>query len=124
MNRITSGKYSHNKRIKIIKLTSGFTNSNSNLTVYAMEQLKQSGQYAYISRKLLKRNYKQACISILTKLFHLALSAYSKCIVVCNNSNIYLNKKLLIYSNITPPKKWVHQLNLFFDISNTYIYSF
>nr|BBH43111.1 ribosomal protein L20 [Spumella sp. NIES-1846] len=97
MIRITHGYTTKKYKKKILKLTKGYRGTASNLSTYAIEQLTQSYNYAYIGRKLKKRYFKTLWISrinITTKYFNIQ---YSFFLNILKKNNIFLNRKLLAY---------------------------
>lgn len=62
MPRVKSGTTRHARHKKVLKLTKGFRGTNNRLYKRASEALLHSGQYAYIGRKLRKRDMRKLWI--------------------------------------------------------------
>lgn len=97
MPRAKTGVVRHRKHKKVIKLTKGFRGTNSRLFRRANEALLHSGQYAYIGRKLRKRDMRKLWILRI----NIALKTisekfkYSQFINQLKKSQIMLNRKML-----------------------------
>ena len=63
MARIKVAVTAHKKRRKIMKLAKGYYGSKSKQYRAAKEQVMRSLRYAYIGRKLRKRDFRQLCIA-------------------------------------------------------------
>lgn len=111
--------YNKSLKKKYLKFAKGYTCSNSNLYILAVEQAIQSFNFAYKSRKLKKRNFKKLWIgriSIITKLFKIS---YSKFVGTLRKSRIFLNKKCLAYLAHINPK--ILQ-RIFLEAKNSYLF--
>lgn len=95
MVRITRGQNSLRKHKKFLKLAKGYVGSNSNLSTMAMEQLVQSFNFAYVGRKLKKRNFRRIWIHKINSIIRLKNITYSKFIGDLRNIKILLNRKIL-----------------------------
>lgn len=97
MPRVKSGITRSKRHKKVLKLTKGFRGANSKLYKRAKEALLHAGQYAYIGRKLRKRDMR--------KLWILRINAaikeidekmqYSRFINALKKTNISINRKML-----------------------------
>ena len=63
MPRVKGGVISHKRHKKILKLAKGYRGSKSKLFRVANEQVMKSGQYAYIHRRLKKRDFRKLWIA-------------------------------------------------------------
>jgi large subunit ribosomal protein L20 len=57
--RVKRGNVAAKRRKKILNLAKGFVGSNSRLSTMASEQVVQSLNFAYIGRRLKKRNFRR-----------------------------------------------------------------
>ena len=104
MIRITRSNIAHQRRKKILKLCKGYTGSNSRLSTYAGEQLIQSLNFAYKSRRLKKRYYRMIWIKHINSVLCTLKLKYSCFIGKLRKLNILLNRKmlaLLAYSDLS-----------------------
>jgi len=97
MPRSKTGTVRRKRHKKVLKLTKGYTGTNNRLFRRAHEAMLHAGQYAYIGRKLRKRDFRKLWIirinaslkSIDEKL------NYSRFINNLKKANIQLNRKML-----------------------------
>ena len=89
MARIKAAVNAHKKRRKIMKLAKGYYGSKSKQYRAAQEQVMRSLRYAYIGRKLRKRDFRQLWIARINGL------SYSKFICGLKKAGIDLNRKVL-----------------------------
>jgi large subunit ribosomal protein L20 len=97
MARTKTGVTRRRRHKKVLKLTKGFRGTNNRLYKRAKEALLHSGKYAYIGRKLRKRDMR--------KLWILRINAaikevdetmkYSRFINALKKANISINRKML-----------------------------
>lgn len=97
MPRTKTGFTRHRRHKKVLKLTKGFRGANSRLYKRAKEALLHSGKYAYIGRRLRKRDMRALWITRISA----ALSQideklqYSRFINGLKKANITLDRKML-----------------------------
>lgn len=97
MPRVKSGTTRHKRHKKVLKLTKGFRGTNNRLYKRAKEALLHAGQYAFIGRKLRKRDFRKLWIFRINaglKSMEAKLS-YSRFIKALKDNNIELNRKML-----------------------------
>ena len=97
MVRVKRGNVAAKRRKKILNLASGYTGSNSRLSTMAGEQLVQSLNFAYISRRLKKRNFRRIWIYRINAATRVRKNVYSKLIGSLRNLDIFLDRKILSY---------------------------
>jgi len=97
MPRTKSGITRHKRHKKILSLTKGFRGANRRLYKRAKEASLHSGQYAFIGRKLRKRDFRRlwtvrigAALKQIDPKF-----AYSRFIKALKDKNIALDRKSL-----------------------------
>jgi large subunit ribosomal protein L20 len=95
MVRVKRGNVAHKRRKKYLKLAKGYVGSNSRLSTLAGEQVIQSFNFAYISRRLKKRNFRRIWIYRINAAIRARKTIYSKFIGSLRNLNILLNRKML-----------------------------
>lgn len=97
MPRVKSGFTRHRRHKKVLKLTKGFRGTNNRLYKRAKEALLHAGQYAFIGRKLRKRDFRKLWISRISAGLKSmeATIKYSRLIKALKDNNIELNRKML-----------------------------
>ena len=95
MVRVTRGNVAAKRRKKYIKLAKGYVGSNSKLSTFAGEQVVQSLNFAYIGRRLKKRNFRRIWIYRINAASRIQKNSYSKLIGSLRNRNILLDRKSL-----------------------------
>lgn len=95
MVRITRGNIAVKRRKKYIKLAKSYIGSNSRLSTFATEQVIQSFNFAYISRKLNKRNFRKNWIHIINATVRNLGVNYSSFMGYLRSNFILLNRKML-----------------------------
>lgn len=97
MPRAKTGTTRHKRHKKVLKLTKGFRGTNNRLYKRAKEALLHAGQYAYIGRKLRKRDTRKLWIirinAALKQVDETLL--YSRFVNSMKKANITLNRKML-----------------------------
>jgi len=90
---------------KVLKATKGFRGTNRRLFKRAQEALLHSGQYAYIGRKLRKRDMRKLWImriNAAVRQIDPALT-YSKLVNLMKKSEVALNRKMLAELAVNTP---------------------
>jgi large subunit ribosomal protein L20 len=101
MVRIKRGNVAARRRKKYLKLAKGYVGSNSRLSTMAGEQVVQSLNFAYIGRKLRKRNFRRIWIYRINAASRARKNIYSKLIGCLRNVDIFLDRKILAYLAFT-----------------------
>lgn len=97
MVRVTRGNVAAKRRKKYFKLAKGYVGSNSRLSTMAGEQVVQSLNFAYIGRKLKKRNFRRLWIYRINAASRARNNVYSKLMGSLRKINIFLDRKMLAY---------------------------
>lgn len=92
------------KRRSILKSAKGYRGAKSKLYRTAREQVMKSGQYAYIGRKLKKRNFRALWITRINAGCRQNGISYSKFIAGLKNKGIDLNRKVLADMAVRQPE--------------------
>ena len=95
MVRIKRGNVAAKRRKKYLTLAKGYVGSNSRLSTMAGEQVVQSLNFAYIGRRLKKRDFRRVWIYRINAATRARKNIYSKFIGCIRNLNIFLNRKVL-----------------------------
>ncbi|MBO6229679.1 MAG: 50S ribosomal protein L20 [Ruminiclostridium sp.] len=95
MARIKGALATRKRRNKTLKLAKGYWGGKSKLFKTAKEAVWKSGQYAYISRRLKKRDFRRLWIARISAACKLNGMNYSTFINGLKKANISLNRKML-----------------------------
>ena len=102
--RIKRGVNAVKKRRKILKQAKGYFGAKSKLYRTAREQVMKSGQYAYVGRKLKKRNFRSLWITRINAGCHQNDISYSRFINGLKKANVNLNRKVLADMAVKEPQ--------------------
>lgn len=83
------------KRRKILKLAKGYFGGKSKLYRVAREAVMKSGNYAYIGRKLKKRDFRSLWIARINAAARMNDLSYSKFMYGLKTAGVNLNRKVL-----------------------------
>ena len=92
------------KRRKILKQAKGYRGAKSTLYRVAREQVMKSGQYAYVGRKLKKREFRTLWIARINAACRLNDISYSRFMNGLKKANITLNRKVLADMAVREPE--------------------
>ena len=95
MARIKGALATRQRRNKTLKLAKGYWGGKSRLFKTAKEAVWKSGQYAYISRRLKKRDFRKLWIARISAACKLNGMNYSTFINGLKKAGIMLNRKML-----------------------------
>ena len=94
------------KRRAILKQAKGYRGSKSKLYRIAMEAVMKSGNYAYIGRRLKKRDFRQLWIARINAACHANDISYSRFMYGLKLADIQLNRKVLAELAISNPTEF------------------
>ena len=83
------------KRRKTLRLAKGYRGTKSNLYRVAREQVMKSGQYAYVGRRLKKRDFRKLWIARINAAARQNEITYSRLMDGLKKANININRKML-----------------------------
>ncbi len=95
MARIKRAVNAHKKRRKYLKLAKGYWGSKSKQYRAASEQVRRSLRYAYIGRKLRKRDFRRVWITRINAAARINGMSYSVMINGLKKQSIEVNRKML-----------------------------
>ena len=95
MARIKRAVNAHKKRRKIMKLAKGYFGSKSKQYRAASEQVRRSMRYAYVGRKLRKRDFRSLWITRINAAARINGMSYSTFINGLKKANVEVNRKML-----------------------------
>lgn len=97
MVRVKRGNVAVKRRKKYIKLAKGYVGSHSRLSRFAGEQVIQSLNYAYIGRRLKKRNFRRIWIYRINAASRIRKNIYSRFMGSLRDLGILLDRKILAF---------------------------
>lgn len=103
MPRIKRGVISHQRHKKILKLAKGYRGSKSKLYRVANQQVMKSGNYAYIHRRLKKRDFRKLWIARINAAARDNGTTYSRMVHGLKVAGVDINRKLLAELAIADP---------------------
>ena len=103
MARVKGAMMTRKRRNKTLKLAKGYWGGKSKLFKTAKEAVWKSGQYAYISRRLKKRDFRRLWIARISAACKLNGMNYSTFINGLKKAGIDLNRKMLSEIAISDP---------------------
>lgn len=103
MARIKGALATRKRRNKTLKLAKGYWGGKSRLFKTAKEAVWKSGQYAYIGRRLKKRDFRKLWIARINAACKMNGTNYSTFINGLKKANIGLNRKMLSEIAINDP---------------------
>ena len=95
MARIKRATMAHKRRKKVLKLAKGYFGSKSRLFRVAKQAVMKSGQYAYIGRRLKKRDFRRLWITRISAGCRANGMNYSTFMNGLKKAGITLNRKML-----------------------------
>jgi len=95
MARVKGAMMTRKRRKKILKLAKGYFGAKSRLFKTAKEAVWKSGQYAYIGRRLKKRDFRRLWITRISAAAKLNGMNYSTFMNGLKKSGIQMNRKML-----------------------------
>lgn len=95
MARVKGAMMTRKRRKKVLKLSKGYFGSKSTLFKTAKQQVMKSGQYAYVGRKLKKRDFRRIWITRISAACRMNDMNYSTFMNGLKKANVTLNRKML-----------------------------
>ncbi|HNX15957.1 MAG TPA: 50S ribosomal protein L20 [Bacilli bacterium] len=95
MARVKGGAVTRARRKRVLKRASGYFGSKHVLFKTAKEQVMHSLRYAYISRRLIKRDFRKLWIRRINAACRMNDISYSKFMFGLKAANIAVNRKML-----------------------------
>ena len=95
MARIKGAMATRKRRNKTLKLAKGYWGGKSKLFKTAKEAVMKSGQYAYVGRRLKKRNFRQLWITRISAGCKMNGMNYSTFMNGLKKAGVTLNRKML-----------------------------
>ena len=103
MARIKGAMMTRKRRNKVLKLAKGYYGSKHSLFKTAKQAVMKSGNYAYIDRKLKKRDFRRLWITRISAACKMNGMNYSTFMNGLKKADINLNRKMLSEIAIADP---------------------
>jgi large subunit ribosomal protein L20 len=95
MARVKSGVTTHRKHKKVLKLAKGYWGGKSKQYKAANETVMKALAYAYVGRKLRKRDFRRLWIARINAASRMNGLSYSKLINGLKKAGVEINRKML-----------------------------
>ena len=95
MARVKGALATRKRRNKVLKLAKGYFGAKSKLFKTAKEAVMKSGNYAYIGRRLKKRDFRRLWITRISAACKMNDINYSSFMNGLNKAGIQINRKML-----------------------------
>lgn len=103
MARIKRALNAHKKRRKVLKLAKGYFGAKSRQYRAATEQVARSLRYAYIGRKMRKRDFRRLWITRINAAARMNNTTYSQLMHGLKEKEIVINRKMLADIAVNDP---------------------
>ena len=103
MARVKGAMMTRKRRNKILKLAKGYWGAKSKHYKMANEQVMKSLQYAYVGRRLKKRDFRQLWIARINAASRAEGLSYSKFVAGLIKAGVTLNRKMISEIAINDP---------------------
>jgi len=112
MSRVKRGTVTKKRHNKLLKQTKGYWGQRKNVFRRAKETLLRAMEYAFVGRKLKKRDFRALFISRISAACKNHGISYSKFINSLNKLNVKLNRKMLSQMAIYEPKAFTQLVEM------------
>jgi len=112
MARVKRAVNAQKKRRTIMKLAKGYFGAKSKQYRAASEQVRRSMRYAYIGRKLKKRDFRRLWIQRINAAARLSGLSYSRFINGLKLANVNINRKVLADIAVGDPDGFAQLVNV------------
>ena len=104
MSRVKTAKITRKKHKKVLKMAKGYFGAKSTRFRMAKQAVMKSLNYAYIGRRLKKRDFRKLWISRINAAARANGVNYSQLINGMKKANINVNRKMLAEMAVNDPK--------------------
>lgn len=104
MSRVKRGVNTHRRHKKVFKQTKGFWGQRSNVYKRAHETLMRALRFAYVGRRLKKRDFRSLFITRINAACRLHDLSYSVFTNLLKQSSVAINRKMLSQLAIFEPE--------------------
>lgn len=111
MSRVKRGVVTKRRHKRLLKQTKGFWGQRKNIFRRAKETLIRALKFAYIGRRLKKRDFRSLFITRISAACKSQSTSYSSFMHGMKNVNIALNRKMLSQLAIFEPDAFIQLVN-------------
>lgn len=104
MSRVSRGFKARRRRKKVLKLAKGYRGARSKLFRTAVEAVDRALAYAYVGRKLRKRDFRRLWITRINAASRINGLSYSRFICGLKKNTIDIDRKILADLAVSDPK--------------------
>lgn len=104
MARVKGGMATKKRRNRVLKLAKGYRGAKSKQFRTAKQAVMKSLSYAYVGRKLKKREFRRLWIARINAAARINGLSYSRFMNGLKNANVNINRKMLSELAISDPK--------------------
>lgn len=104
MPRVKRGVTTHRRHKKVLKMAKGYRGSKSKLYRVANQQVMKSGNYAYIHRRLKKRDFRKLWIARINAAARINGTTYSRMVHGLKVAGVDINRKNLAELAVSDPQ--------------------
>ena len=104
MPRVKRGVTTHRRHKKILRMAKGYRGSKSKLFRVANQQVMKSGNYAYIHRRLKKRDFRKLWIARINAAARINGTTYSRMVHGLKVAGVDINRKSLAELAVSDPQ--------------------
>ena len=112
MARVKGAMATRKRRNKVLKLAKGYWGGKSKLFKTAKEAVMKSGQYAYIGRRLKKRDFRKLWITRISAACKMNGMNYSSFMHGLKVAGIEINRKMLSEMAISNPAAFTQLIEI------------
>jgi len=112
MPRVKGGVTTRRRHKKILKLAKGYRGAKSKLFRVAKQQVMKSGNYAYIHRRLKKRDFRKLWIARINAAARNNGLSYSRMMYGLKTAGVGINRKVLADLAINDPAAFSELVDL------------
>jgi large subunit ribosomal protein L20 len=112
MARVKRGLAKHRRHKKIRKLAKGYWGARSRWYKLAKEAVTRAGVYAYISRRLRKRDFRRLWILRINAFCRMHDISYSRFMYGLKLAGIGINRKMLAELAVNSPESMKNLINI------------
>ena len=117
MPRIKRGFKARRRRNRVLNQVEGFWGGRKNRFRQAVEVLRHSWEYGYISRRLKKRDFRRLWITRINAAARINGTTYSRFVAGLKKAGIALDRKILSEIAIVDPKAFATVSNIVAGVS-------
>ncbi len=104
MPRVKTGPTARRRHKRLLKLAKGYVGGRRRLYKTAKETVMRAGRYAYVHRRLRKRDFRRLWIARVNAAARMYGLNYSRLMAGLKKANVGLNRKMLAEMAVSDPE--------------------